>query len=446
VQHHGALTRFFFSWVFDIGQTYVLFHQLWRVGQTGHVTRIVSGCTNRQEEEVMRYTFERQIRNGIPTGKNRFHLHITPDYSKEVPGVTYYPLNKPFGVLHWMEHVLKMPETLTQYNDTMFVILDPDQVIVRPFRSRNFSQDFHASRWRKYNSNTYFEFNATPHILKAGHPYSQFYAIGVDWMKGLNTDLQRVVDAAWKSMENNPAFTDDMRTSSYLYNWTELDMWDYYSAGAPYIALGLDMYRITKVWAAVSVPVYELTTNPISEMYAYSTAAAHLSLPHDLGYQFMISNTGATWLEGWNLIDEMAPLDICQHTWSDWNDKKNVEFRTQLPYVLHYCQEYAHGPYYFFKYFMSNDFLTCAHPLLMDPSEFDRNSTDSQQSLVGSFNKPTFRTNSGFSSVPEVDRKRHVFMLCHLIPRINEAATYWKENHCGVGTANYQKVYTGAMT
>ena len=262
-------------------------------------------------------------------------------------------------------------------------------------------------------------------------------------MQGVNSDVQRVVDAAWKAMDGNAAFTDTMRTSSHLYNWTDFDMWDYYSAGAPYIALGLDMYRITKVWAAVAVPVYELTTNPISEMYAYSTAAAHLSLPHDLGYHFMISNTGGTWLEAWNKIDEMAPNDVCQNTWSDWKDLKNIEYRKQLPYVIHYCQEYAHGPYYFFKYVMANDFLTCGHPLLVDPSEHDRNVTDPQQSLVLSYSNTSHRTNSDFSSKSAVERKRNAFMLCHLIPRINEAATFWKKNHCTEGTANFQKVHTG---
>jgi hypothetical protein len=428
------------------GQTYVLFYQLWKVGQTGHVTRIVSGCANEEEEEAMRSSFDKQIRYGIPTGKNRFHLHITPDYSREVPGVYYNPYNKPFGVLHWLEHVWKMPDTLSQYADTMFIIIDPDQIIVRPFKTRDFTEEFHPSRWRNYDPNAHSEFNVTPRVLKEGSPFSQFYSVGSKWIHGVNSDLQRVVDAAWSTMDNNPAFTDTMRTSSQLYNWTELDIWNHFSAGPPFIALGPDFYRIVKVWVAIAVPVYELTTNPISEMYAYSTAAAHLSLPHDLGYDFMISNAAASGVEGWNQIDEMAPNEMCQHTWSDPSDPENVAYRQQLPYLIHYCQEYSHGPYYFFKYFISNDFLTCGHPLLVDPSKHDQNITDPQQSLFLSYNKTSFKTNSDFSAIPAEFRKRHAFMLCHLIPRINEAATFWKNNHCEVGTANYDKEYIGLMT
>jgi peptidyl serine alpha-galactosyltransferase len=423
------------------GQTYVLFYQLWKVGQTGHVTRIVSGCANEKEEEAMRSSFDKQIRYGIPTGKNRFHLHFTPDYSKEVRCVYCNPLNKPYGVLHWMEHVLKMPETLSQYSDTMFIIIDPDQIIVRPFKTRDFTEEFHPSRWRTYDSNTHAKFNVTPRVLKEGAPFSQFFPGGSNWIHGVNSDLQRVVDMAWKSMDNNPAFTNAMRTSSHLYNWTELDMSDYYSAGAPYIAMGPDMYRIAKVWSAVSLPVYELTSNPISEMYAYSTAAAQLSLPHHLGYNFMISDAAATWVEGWNQIDAMSPNDVCQHTWSDWRDPENVEYRQQLPYLIHYRQEYFHGPYYFCKYLFSKDFLTCDHALLADPSDHDQNISDPQQSFALSYHKT-----SSDSDIPAEYRKRHAFMLCHLIPRINEAAIFWKNSHCEVGTANYDKEYIGLMS
>ena len=423
-----------------------MFHQIWRVGQTGHVTRIVSGCATTQLENTIRSIFHEQIQNGIPTGRDRFHLHFTPDYSNVIPGLTYPPLNKPFGILDWMESVLKMPKTLSQYADTMFVILDPDQIVVRPFKSRNFSQDFNASRWRIFDSETYFEFNATPHVLKEGSLFSQFFNLGVGWMENVHNDLKRVVDAAWNAMDGNPAFTDGMRKSSYLSKWTENDLWDHYQSGTPYIALGPDFYRIAKVWAAVAAPVYQLTANHISEMYAYSTAAAHLSLPHDLSYSFMISDTEVDWYEGWDMIDEMAPNDVCQNTWSDWSDPKNVEYRRQMPYVIHYSHEYAHGPYYFFKYLVPNDFLSCGHPLLVDPTEHDLNVTDPQQTLVLSYQGTSARTHYDFSSISEVARKRNAFMLCHLIPRINEAAIFWKLNHCAVGTANLHQVYKIAIS
>jgi peptidyl serine alpha-galactosyltransferase len=408
----------------------------------------VSGCKDDAEEQTIRSIFNQQIKYSIPTGKNRFHIHVTPDFSRMVPNVEYKALNKPFGVLHWMENSLNMPDSLPQYSDSIFIIIDPDQVVIRPFTTHDFTNDFDATRWHNYHAES-DELKNSIHILRDGHPVSQLYAMGADWINGVNTDVQRVIDSAWNATTDNPAFTTTMKTSSHLYNWTTSDVWRSYVAGPPYIATGLNMYQIAVVWAAVSVPVYELTTNPISEMYAYSTAAAHLYLPHDLAYNFMISNAGADYLEGWNTIDEMAPKDICQYTLSDANDPMNVQYRKQIPYVLHYCQEFFFGPYYFFKYYLSENFLSCEHPLMIEPSDHDKqilNSSDipGASFLVQSYNTTSVRT-SGNPTVSDTHRQRHAFMLCHLVARVNEAATFWKEQNCIEGMAKYDKVYTVAV-
>jgi hypothetical protein len=429
----GPLTRAF-SFITK-GQSYVVFHQIWKVRQTGHVTRIVSGCADAEEERSVQSTFDQQIRNGIPTGKNRFHLHMTQDYSKIVPDVEYKAHNKPYGVLHWMENVLKLPSTLPQYADTMFIIIDPDQIIVRPFVSHDFTMAFDPSRWHNHHGETK-ELRKQAHVLRDGHPVAQLYAMGADFIDPINQDIQRVVDAAWKATKDNPAFTPAMKSSTALYNWTKAEVWRSYVAGPPYIATALNLYQIAVVWAAVSAPVYELTTNFISEMYAYTTAAAHLGLRHDLAYNFMVSNAGGDWIEGWEeYVDRMPPGDVCLHTTTDLNDAANALYRSKLPFVLHYCQPYTHGNYYFVKYDVSNEFLTCAHPLLADPSEYD-----AQVRANGPEGTPFLAT--AFSSdLPESHRKRNVFMLCHLIGRINDAATHWKQTNCAEGTANFNKVY-----
>jgi hypothetical protein len=423
---------------------------MWRVGQLGHVTRIVSGCKDDKEEQTIRSIFDEQIKYSIPTGKTRFHLHITPDYSKTVPYVTYTAFNKPMGVLHWMEHSLNMPQSLSKYSETMFVILDPDQIVLRPFTKFDFTSDFAPNRWRKYQQADDLVKTPTSHLLRDGHPMAQFYATGSDWLPDLNTDVERVINAAWSAMKDNPAFTSTMQSTSHLRNLTPNELWQSYATGSPIIVTALDMYRIVKVWATIAGPVYDLTKNVISEMYAHTAAVAHLNLPYDLGYNFMISNAGSDWVEGWDIIDEMAPHDVCQHTLSDWNDASNVQYRNQLPYVIHYCQEYFHGPYYFFKYFMSDDFLTCDHPLMIEPGGHDEiirntNYTDYKHLLVLSYNTTKVKTNGNYPLPSYTHRKRHAFMLCHLIPRINEAATFWKQRHCAIGAANYNKVYTVFM-
>jgi hypothetical protein len=81
-----------------------------------------------------------------------------------VPYVTYTAFNKPMGALHWMEHSLNMPQSLSKYSETMFVILDPDQIVLRPFTKFDFTSDFAPNRLaqiqasRRSCKNTYFSF------------------------------------------------------------------------------------------------------------------------------------------------------------------------------------------------------------------------------------------------------------------------------------------------
>ena len=38
--------------------------------------------------------------------------------------------------------------------------------------------------------------------------------------------------------------------------------------------------------------------------------------------------------------------------------------------------------------------------------------------------------------------KHNAFMLCILIPMLNDAATYYKDHHCDKASANYERTYT----
>ena len=47
----------------------------------------------------------------------------------------------------------------------------------------------------------------------------------------------------------------------------------------------------------------------LAEMYAYSMAAANLSLPHAQLHNYMVSNTGVDMGEGWEWVDGS---DMCE--------------------------------------------------------------------------------------------------------------------------------------
>jgi peptidyl serine alpha-galactosyltransferase len=383
----------------------VFFYQAWQSGQTGRVTRVASGCKDEQAAADLRATFQEQIVHGMNTG--RFDLHITPDYSKLIDGLDYKFFNKPLGLRHWMEEELHFPTQLPKYERTIFAILDPDQYILRPFQ-----EDYTGDATMSWHG-TYLgdEFR-----IQKGKPFAQLYSFGAHFVSKINMNVSAVVDAATYTAQ---------RGRSHLYDWTAREVERHYAAGPPYLAVASDMYDIVKTWAEIAVPVYELTTGHLSEMYAYSTAAAHLNLPHQLVNSFMISDPDINKGEGWTMIDAASPSQVCEFdaTWT-----------ATLPQVVHYCQRYFLGPYFFNKYKLPKQFLSCDQALIKDPIL-------TEGTLIATRYSTAVTPNGEMNIISPVHRKRHAFVLCQTISKVNAAVTYWKKQHCDAATANFNKTY-----
>ncbi|VEU36562.1 unnamed protein product [Pseudo-nitzschia multistriata] len=157
--------------IYQDWQSYVFFHHVKRSGQEGHVTRIASGCSANDEVKFQE-VFEAEIESMNP-GKH--HLHFTPDFSR-VPKVGKKPykyFNKPYGVRHWMEHTLGYPHNHKLHDDSIIILMDPDQIMLRPFTNdfTNSSELWKLKKKRK---------------LKVGHgsPFAQAYGYGIQWLKG----------------------------------------------------------------------------------------------------------------------------------------------------------------------------------------------------------------------------------------------------------------------
>ena len=165
--------------------------------------------------------------------------------------------------------------------------------------------------------------------------------------------------------------------------------------------------------------------HPNKEMFAYCLAAAHLKLPHQVAKGFMVSDVGSFHQEGWNMLDQYSNRDVCTPGKIP-ND--------HLPHILHYCQRYILGKYVIGKHRVPEDFLSCEQRLLGEPPE----------DIGEKFNfgiEPDRAVDSKFR-IPPKTVKNHAFMLCNLIPYLNEAATYWKDNHCAGKIPNKQKSLT----
>lgn len=112
-----------------------------------------------------------------------------------------------------------------------------------------------------------------------------------------------------------------------------------YIVGPPYAATAKDFYTIAKQWSDFALPVHDQYPFLLAEMFAYCLAAAHTQLPHQTAISFMISDTTAGKAEGWSYIDSMPDEEICGGFQPE-----------EVPNVLHFCQRYGQGNYFFGKF------------------------------------------------------------------------------------------------
>jgi hypothetical protein len=157
---------------FQDWQSYVFFHQALVSGQPGTVTRIVSGCEE-EDELKARQVFQEQIE---PMAPGRFKIHFTPDYATVKKGVKFTYFNKPFGTKHWLENAMGHPGNPLD-EDAIVVLMDPDQLIMRPFVNNDFSNE----RW------VHLREGAQPRTrIDHGFPMGQLYGFGLQWKTKVN--------------------------------------------------------------------------------------------------------------------------------------------------------------------------------------------------------------------------------------------------------------------
>ncbi len=123
---------------------------------------------------------------------------------------------------HWMEEVFGYPANHQQHDDTIIILLDPDQILVRPF-TNDFTNS--SEQWRLEKG----------YKLKVEHgsPFSQQYGYGIQWKR--KVDPQQVFQG-----------------HSPVADMTDKEAMDYYvGMGPPYIATAKDMYTIVKTWAEI---------------------------------------------------------------------------------------------------------------------------------------------------------------------------------------------------
>jgi hypothetical protein len=107
-------------------QSFLFFYYAHKVSQPGKVVRIASGCSQEQQDELIRI-HETMISKLSPN----FSVHFTPDFAR-ISGDNYKYYNKPFGIQHWLTHGLKYEDNKDKFENAIIMILDPDMILLRP--------------------------------------------------------------------------------------------------------------------------------------------------------------------------------------------------------------------------------------------------------------------------------------------------------------------------
>jgi hypothetical protein len=332
-------------------------------------------------------------------------VHFTPDFSN-VSGDDYKYYNKPFGLQHWLQHGLKYDDNKEKYNDAIFVVLDPDMMLLRPL-----TYDFTDSNIIIHKS-----IRGEPPIRKVSHgqPWASIYGFG-------DSPFRVPLNYVFANATDSPALSV-----------TGEEQINNYAGGPPYMATGADMSAIVNKWCELVIRVHgapfdRRRDDLLDEMFGWSLAVAHLSLPHTLVESFMISNTHVNNGEGWSLIDALDDGELC-------NFPISTEKENKLPYVIHYCQSYWLGKWFIGKYRLASDWLSCDRPLLLEPPKNIGKKYDF-------YIRPGGVPYGTKEKIPQTVVKREHFMICQLIARFNDAATWIKNQTCEEGKANYEKSF-----
>lgn len=367
-------------------QSLLFFYFAHKVKQPGNVTRIVSGCS---PDEIA--ALRKVHREKIAPLSDHFRLHVTPDWGYR-DNQKYW--NKPHGVLHWMESEFRT-NNVTQYDDDIIILLDPDMLLLKPI-----TNDFG-------DSSIIWVTGKQKERVSHGTPFAQQYGFGSSWLTSLRGKLSDVVG------KDSPALKVTMQEAD-----------KYYPAGPPYIATGKDMLALATHWVKFLPRVHALFPKFMAEMHAYCIAAAHLEMPHQLAKGFMVSDVEVTQETGFKFLDDVQRKEACNAKISP----------NKLPFVLHYCQRYAIGRWFFSKYKLHENIFDCDAELLREPPL-------NVAAMYDWYIFPNGIEKNDYSS-PQRQHYlvKHGWMMCTIIFSVNEAATHVRKNHCNA-QANYNKTF-----
>ena len=380
-------------------QSIALWYSAQRVGHTAPVTRIASSC-----DESARAPIAHEWARIDPAG--RFRVHFTPPM--ELKGGSYKYSNKPGGLRHWLAHA--QPAVAERF----VALLDPDQILLRPITVAIGAglRPSPSGRGELVDADGVprllaRDARAMPQRVARRQAAAQQFGIGGAWANAMTPKAR----PSWVHFSRAKVCGEGApctRTSPQLAETS-------YSVGPPYIAHIDDWREIADQWWDMMPRVHAQYPHLLAEMYAFSMAAANLTLPIAQLHHLMVSDVGAGG-EGWPWVERLAETGaaraLCAGAGPHTPPASTRDPRAALPSVLHHCQRYSIAKSNFAKRQVPHDFFSCGARAL----------PFSHADIVAQLES---------SAAPSRQLKRHAFMVCNLVPRINAAQRDYQRTLCG---------------
>lgn len=302
------------------------------------------------------------------------------------------------GLAHWLQHA--DPPVA----ESTIVIIDPDQFFMDKLEidgsrsvkgeSRPYGEDGilctagcrHGLAWGQHVV-------GLTDVVKKGRPVAQTYGLGGYWV--------RMHNATKFAGPDSPASTLNMREAE-----------QYFSVGPPLMAHVDDMRKIFPKWVEFMTPVFMNKPGDIqADMYAYSFAAAHHKLNHQMFDQYMVSSP-LTSGEAWPFVNKFSSMPC---------SNPNLGARrpdARIPTFLHVAQRYDSmlTDFMFHKGHVPANILTCELPLIIRPPE------------------------DIIDTAPSSEQRHKMYILCNAHTLIREAVLAWKQKHCPNGFNSEERI------
>ncbi|KAG7400423.1 hypothetical protein PHYBOEH_005798 [Phytophthora boehmeriae] len=258
-----------------------------RVGQSGSLTRIVSGCSDEDVKSLLRRTQKSAPHLRIHVTRDFRLLPVFKEVSSDVEKAStpddYAPYNKPFGLRDWLD------TANPPVREELVVVLDPDFLFIRPFAVNTGGR---VTTAKGVDSGDY---EHDSEIIEGMRQYKRFFVYGGSRDATTVSDTVTngvAVAQRWSKQLGTAAFDGISAICPECAKVSKSDAAEYYAAGPPYAITRKDLTEMVGDYCNMTMLKREQMNrqSELSEMMGYSLAAAKHGVKHTIFDNLALAN------------------------------------------------------------------------------------------------------------------------------------------------------------